>query len=423
MKEKLIEIKERLKQITWLRKIVRAIKAVLNQIYICIHRVFTFYYLKKNNKKVEGKIRIGFILQVTMVWDKLKPVYDLIKDNPNFEVFTFAIPQDDFRTYEIKPNYENNYFCKEYPDHIKLLDENGKCLDLKDYDLDYLFYQKPFDYRLPKKIGARRMVRYTRCCYIPYAYKASDLFNFNNVTNDFFDNTYFLFLDSPYMKRLFEKKYPLENKLGLKKMEYLGYPALEKYIICGQNEKSEGYITWTPRWSFEDSSGNSNFLKYKDNYLEFIKKHKAKHIFRPHPLMEEEIVFRGIMSKEEWDNYLKELAENGVIYDIKSPIDDVLRKTEILITDYSTIIGNFTYLNRPIVYCDTGVVFNEPYQKISELMYYANDWDEVERDIKNLHNGIDVKKAQREEYIKEESKVILGSSQRIVDEIIKDARK
>lgn len=415
------ELKERLKKIKWLRKIVRAVKSGAYEVVKPINRIISTYYLKHSKKTVDGTIKIGFLAQIPWSWDKLEPVYESARQRSDFEVYLFVVPEDNFDTFEIIPDYSDNYFIKKYPESIKLLDENSKCIDLVNYNLDYLFYQRPFDYRLPKMVRSKRMVRYVKCCYLPYGFTASDNFNNTNLNNEFFDNQYFLFMDSPYMKGLFEKKYHHSVKNGTRKVEYLGYPGLEKYLLMREDRIGDGYVTWTPRWSFDNIHGGSTFLEYKDLFLNFVRSVKRKVLFRPHPLIHAELIRNNIMTEIEWNIYLEKLRECGVVIDIDSPIDDILAKTEILITDFSTIIGSFLMTGRPVIYCENGIKFNPVYEEMKKYMFVSHNWNETMMYYEQLNNGIDIKKDDRSRYIDDNYTSCIKSGNRICDRIVEDA--
>lgn len=416
------ELKERLKKIKWLRKIVRAVKSGAYEAVKPINRIVSTYYLK--HSKASGHIiRIGFIAQVSSSWDKLESVYEAAKQRSDVEAYLFVVPQDNFDTFEIVPDYSDNYFTNKYPESIKVLDENGSCIDLDKYNLDYLFYQRPYDYRLPEMIRCKRMVKYVKCCYLPYGFTASDNFNNTNLKSDFFDNQYFIFMDSPYMKSLFEKKYHFSAKCGIRKIEYLGYPGLEKYLMMREDVIDNGYVTWTPRWSFDDVHGGSTFLEYKDLFMAFAKDSKRKVIFRPHPLIHAELIRNNIMTETEWNTYLEKLREYGVVIDIDSPIDDILANTEILITDFSTIIGSFLMTGRPVIYCENGIKFNPVYEEMKKYMYISHSWDETMKYYEQLNKGIDTLKDDRCKFVDDNYKSCIGSGKRIIDRICDDARE
>jgi hypothetical protein len=358
-------------------------------------------------------------VQAGTVWDKQEDVYEIFKSREETEVYLFVVPLDNFDTYEIIPDYTDNFFCNRYPESIKAMDENGVCLDLAGYNLDYLFYQRPYDYRLPKEMRSNRMVKFTKCCYIPYGFTDSKVFCNNMLKDDFFDNLYYLFAESSYTQQEFQKKYRYSSKKNIRHIEFLGYPSFEKYLNFRAKD-SGGYVTWTPRWSFDKGDGGSTFLLYKDCFLEFIRRTGRKAIFRPHPLIHAEIIRSNIMSEDEWNSYLDELRRLGVVIDTESPIDEILEKTNILISDYSSIVISFFLTGRPIIYCENGVVLTDEYMEMMENIYIANSWDDVEKYYDCISSGDDYQKAERDRYIEENYAGSVGSAGKIADCICKD---
>ena len=129
-----------------------------------------------STEKQQKEIRIGFIVQMSSIWDKQVKVYEEAKRRDNIETFLFVVPEDDWSSHKIANHYENNFFVTNYPEAIKIHDTKGNVIDLEDYQLDYLFYPRPYDIHLPKKIRSERMRSICKCCYVPYAFCASDVF-------------------------------------------------------------------------------------------------------------------------------------------------------------------------------------------------------------------------------------------------------
>jgi hypothetical protein len=414
-------LKEKLKKIKWLRNIVRTIKSLFRKAKRPFDSMRSVFYLGKSRRRrhTSDKIRIGFLVQPPTSWDKQMNVYENAKRRENTEVFMFVIPIEDFDTYKIVPDYTDNYFCENYPESIKLLNEDGSCIDLAAYHLDYLFYPRPYDYRIPEMVQSSRMVKYTKCCYIPYAFTAFLVFHEHMLKNTFFYNQYFFFADSLYVQSSFEKKYRKSVRAGLRKIEFLGYPSFEKYLAL-RNSKDEGYITWTPRWSFDSAEGGSTFLLFKENFADFIRATGRKAIFRPHPLIHAEIIRAKLMTQEEWDAYMNELRELNVVIDTSSPIDDILKKTDILISDFSSIIISFFLTGRPVIYCDSGVVLTEEYNELMKHLYVAKSWNDVLNFYNDIADGNDSLKSDRAQYIDEMYSDAAGSADKIVDCICRD---
>ena len=382
---------------------------------------YKFNLPNRRNNNVNSKIKVGFLLQMSSIWDKESDIYEEMRNRTDFETYLFVIPECSIKTYKIDDfSYENNYFLKNYPQAIKYYNSKGQSIVLKDYNLDYVFYQRPYDAYLPEPLKSKKVMRFAKCCYIPYGFTASDNFNDGNVYNDFFDRMYFIFMDSIYMQKLLMKRCFLNLTLGLQKVEYYGYPSLKRYLDMN-NSFSPINITWTPRWSSEKIIGGSCFLKFKNDFLNLCKvNNNHKYLFRPHPLMFEELEKKNLMSHSEIAEYCKSLNNLSVISDITTPIDIILEKTDILITDFSTIIGSFFVTGKPIIYCYNGIEFNEPYQELSQYIYTANNWNEVLEYLEQLEKGNDFLKKQRLEYIKNRFNYDRNAAKRITDAVKSD---
>lgn len=378
---------------------------------------------REDSSKKNRKIKVGFIVQMAeSCWDKQVSIVDEMLRNDSFDVKLLVVPEDKWTDTSKFQNYENNYFLEKYPRYsIKALNDDGSCIDVSSMYFDYVFFPRPYDVHLPKKLRSTELVKFTKCCYVPYGYSCSDNFNGCNVENPFFDNIYMEFTESEYIKSLLCKKYSKSCDKKIQHFEFLGYPCLEEYLAL-QPRNEIKTITWTPRWSYDPVLGGSNFIEYKDNFIELCKSlSKDIHvIFRPHPLMFDELVSKKILSEKEKDDYIKKLNDLNVHIDLKNPIDVVLRETDILISDFSSILVQYFITNRPIIYCKKNIEFNNDVKELEKYMYLADSWNKVETNIKNLISGKDSLAAQRKEFINKKFSINKGSAKRIVERIISD---
>ena len=201
---------------------------------------------------------------------------------------------------------------------------------------------------------------------------------------------------------------------------------MEKYLNMKPKPREKiSTITWTPRWSYDIKHGGSNFIEYKDKFLDLCKKmpHDMKFIFRPHPLMFDELIKKNIISPEEKDSYIRELNSLNIKMDFENPIDFVLEETDLLITDLSSIITEFFLTNKPIIYCKKNIEFNKSSKEFEKYMYVTTSWEEVEYYIFEVLAERDILKAPRREFIDREFKEVENSAKKIVDRIISDYNK
>lgn len=368
-----------------------------------------------------GTIRVGFIVQMAEIWDKESPIYDAMTKDDKFKPEIIIVPPYDLTNKTVTTSYEDNYFLKNYPDAIKAYD--GGWIDLKPKEYDYVFLQRPYDSYLPKGFKSSDLSRFTKVCYIPYGFSGADMFNGGNTNKGFFRNVYFSFLETDYMVGMLKKKFKLPLERKAHKIVNLGYPALIPYFSIPERKEVKE-LMWTPRWTFTPSMGMSNFLKYKDDLIELAEEHKEQHFtFRPHPLMIEELRAKGLMTDREILDYLDRCKEAGISYDKGRPIFETFSDTDILITDYSSIIIQFYITGRPIILCDSGIEFNELYKKLAEGIYLAKNAEDLNSYVSLLTSGEDPLYGIRQKVIREELELHKNSTEAIVCAIKDDARK
>lgn len=395
-------------------KIIRRFLGKIKRKFI---KMYKFFVLKKiKNNQLNKPYKVGFIVQLFAIWDKQIDIYEEMLKRKDIKVFMFVVPDYDFKNDKILDTYENNKFIEKYKDAIKVLDNQGNWLNIKEYNLDYIFYPRPGDDYLPKQYRSNVVSNYCRCCYIPYGLTGSD--NFDDTNAPFFDNIYCLFMDSDYQKKLIESRYPISCKYSVKQVFSLGYPVLARFLNYPRMKEIKT-ITWTPRWSMDSIKGGSNFLKYYNNFLKLIENKKYNYIFRPHPLMFGELTKKGYIDEKFKTIFLKKLIENNVLFDINSSIEDVFEKTDLLITDFSSIIPQFFITTRPIIYCMSGIPLNEDYLEIMKYSYTANNWEDVLKSIELIEKNKGMNIRNKIEFINKKYSTCKNSAKLIVDKIEK----
>lgn len=388
------------------KKIIRFVRKLL--------RLPHLYYLKP---KVHREIlRVGFIVQLPAIWDKQIDVYNELITRDNVEVFIFAVPQYNWDSG--KPEGEVDSFFKDlYPDLIDVSKMKNIIEEFKGYKIDYLFYPRPYDHYLPTELRSETLYKFVSCCYIPYGMSGSDVFNDTNIYSPFFDNMSIIYMDSPAQYELMKNRYRISCLFGKKKVLYLGYPVLYKYL-SDSYKQNETCITWTPRWSVDPKIGFSSFLDYAEDFLEFVKNINCACVFRPHPLMFDELIEKKIITLEYKEYYLKQLSKYDVLYDIKTPIDEIIKNTSILITDYSSIIAQYFLTGKPMIYCDKGMKLNRTFKEMIELNYIASNKNDLKKYLTNLMNDKDFRKDSRNKYIQNNFSNMNNPSVNIVNDLI-----
>lgn len=383
------------------------------------------YYLRKITSKssAKGVIKVGFIVQMPEIWDKQVDVYEIMCDTPGVEPYLVVVPPYNFDKKEFcKYGEEKTYFSEKYGNVIDAVSEDGKIIDIKKYSFDYVFYQRPYDVHLPKELRSSSVVKFSKVCYIPYGFIGANVFS--NIHHfDFYRNVYIGFMDSREESTSLNKLYNANTKKGYQQFVDLGYPVLEKFI----NMKCDGEcknVLWTPRWSYDENVGGSHFVEYKDEILKLNSLHKELQVtIRPHPLTLPNMIKEGKMTEQDVEKYKCDLKENNVIIDRNEMIEHSISNTDILITDFSSIMVMYFLTGKPMIYCKSELELNDIYKRMLEGVYVANTWEDVEKYIEEICSGNDYLKEIRQEIIETDFKNVKNSAKSIVDYIIHDYNK
>lgn len=381
-----------------------------------------FYYLKKQSqKKTSGKVKVGFIVQMPELWDKEVDIYDEMKKRDNIEVQLIVVPYTDYDNPDKTLSYDGNYFIEHYSDAVKAIDVDGNVIDIQGLKFDYVFYQRPYDHYLPRELRSTELVKSSKCCYVPYGYSGSDVFNGGNTNTSFFRNMSFVFLESDYMKKVFDAKFKKNFVYRLQHVVSLGYPNLARFFDIPKNICVKK-ILWTPRWSYDNRVGGSHFFEYKDTILKLKEDYSdIDMVFRPHPLMFDQFISKGLMTKKSMEAFKAELKKLSIVYDYDSMIVSAIADTDLLITDYSSIIINFFLTGKPIIYCRANYDLNEEYSKIESCIYVAENQQQIESYVAMLLNGEDPLAEKRKALIEKYKLKHVGAAKRIVDYLLSDS--
>ena len=383
----------------------------------------------KNYKNKHGKIKVLFLCQMGELWNKMASVYLEMKASELFETYLLCIPSNctDYDT--SKPNETYIWFRESgFYEAIDALSENGKFLDLRELDLDYVFYQRPYDNYLPKCYRSYNICKYARICMINYGIILAHDFIPIVMKRKFFQNVYFFFGETEYLADFNMKRFSLCHKYHLKKSVFIGVPALESMIasknIANNFDSDIFKVIWTPRWTTDLKIGGSNFLRYYLKMLSFFKKHIDMNLLiRPHPLMIDNFIKNHHMTENEVNSfYLKVKSADNICLDNKKDYINTFWESDVLVTDFSSIIAEYFITGKPIVYCsnDADLKYTEDMLKMLECCYVVDNEEDMFKCILEIRNGNDYLKEKRKTTSDEIFGKIEQSSKRIVDALVED---
>ena len=181
---------------------------------------------------------------------------------------------------------------------------------------------------------------------------------------------------------------------------------------------------WNTRWSTNEN--NCNFFKYKDCFYEFCNSNtNIDFVYRPHPQAFLEWNATGEFTKEEQIAFREKYEKtNNMHIDESKNYYDLLFSSDLLISDYSSLILDYLITKKPIIYCEQenckmiGDIGN-----VKEALYIVHNWDELVNTIEELIIGNDPLKMNRIKYRKQIKDKNNNPAYDIVNTIYMDANK
>lgn len=388
-----------------------------------------------NRPHQNQRIRVVFLVQEPVLWDKQSEIYDAFVKDPEVDVMIVVMPSYDAvdaQTEKPMGRYDTqkwNYFYNRY-DHVYAF---TNLLSLRVLRPDYVFFDRPYEHlRSLEGLYAVDIAQFAKICYVTYGTQGERFYIYLEAKNtNFFSYVSYHFCDSDEEQKILSDAYSLAVQAGVQHFEMLGYPGFQPYLSGGKRRntvrRTVRRVLWTPRWSLDENIGGSHFFDYQASFIEFALRHQSdtlKFAIRPHPLMFPNFVQQGNMSAADVEAYKRKLNECGIELDEgEEPPFDALMRTDILLTDFSSIVMNFCLLNRPLIYCPTGHTLTEDYARMAACSYVAKDWGQIEECLEILISGSDPVAGRRREFIEEMRLRHDGAAQRIVSYLKEDYQK
>ncbi len=308
---------------------------------------------------------------------------------------------------------------------VKAYDETKKeFIDLKTFEPDILFYDQPWE--IAEIHNIMHISNFALTYYSGYGYLIG------RFDADYTDNFH------KYLKKFFlpvkdSLKSIDEIKIGnSKNCAVVGYPKFDEYL---KNNTVYDYwknfekikIIYAPHHSFEKDG--LNCATFKENWqfiLELAKKNpQTSWIFKPHPRFKFALLINNIMTEEEIDNYYKEWATIGNVYE-KGNYFDIFKSSDLLITDCVSFRAEYLPSKKPII-CpvkDGSMSFNDTGKKIMSVIYSTHNNLELENTFNEIViNNNDYLKDKRLNVITEIFDSSNTTSQKIIDTIMQDINK
>lgn len=382
---------------------------VARKIYDSSRFLVADFKIKNVKKTTNDRKKIVFISQMNNLWINLDDLYNKLSNDYQFETYILMVPEFDYskKEFDVNTMTTNIYKYHEKNNHkniIRALDKE-KWFDLKGISPDYVFYERPYSSYLPIEYRISTVSRYAKTCYLPYGYEMMNYLFDTSLNVDFFRYLHIFFADSYVTESFNRKRTPLSHRIGLRKTVLTGHPIFNafnrskvKTNIFWADDDQHFKIIWAPRWTIDTQLGGSNFLIYKDKIVDYIEQESQRSlVFRPHPLTFNNFISLGLISADEVDKYLiKFEKDEQLYYDQTEEYFTTFWHSDVFVGDISSIIPCYFLTGKPIIYCHTAAIDdNDIMKKIISVSYNAYSFEDVEKYLLDLQNGIDPLKEKR----------------------------
>ena len=402
------------KTFPFLAKIVKWIKMRKNELRALPRHIKRKLVRNENARSHHGKIKVVFICQYIPAWSKNKCLYETLKRDPRFEAILLCIPNRIRANHLQGPNDLSNDTYEYFTDHgykeaVNPLIGKNMWMDLKSMCPDYVIYNR-YDRPMPAAYTSSQVSQYAKVCLIIYGcalLKSEE----SMIDKTFSSNTFYFFAESEGIRSVFLRTNRLLNILKLSTAVCCGITAVEN-ALNAKNDKAPAWsftdngfrIMYTPRWTTDPTWGGSTFLQYKDFFFQYADDNPTAGVLvRPHPLMFENFISSGILSKDMVDIYYSDCeSRKNIRVDKEKEYLSSFWNTSVLVSDYSSMIIEFFATGKPIVYLtyNDSIDYTEQMQEMLSASYLVSDESQLKNVLDNLKLGIDPLKEKRSEVFK-----------------------
>lgn len=389
--------------------------------------------LKIQRKPKQELIKVVFMCQIPSVWNSNMSTFMAANKSKKVDAYILALPdklrkENNNMAHEDYGENESYRYCRSFCKNTinAYNEENKEWFDLKKFDPNYVFVQRPYELYLPPEYRSEVLSSYTRVCHIPYAYSLMNSASRMAYHLDFSDQVYSIFTENQKYCDELNAIYSGLFKAGWKQIHFFGYPRFDLHAgIKKEKSRYKKTVLWLPRWTTNRFAEATTFFKYKDILIDYFKKHQnMRFICRPHPLMFKNFISTGEMTEQEVDQFKGIFKGVSNFYLDESP--DYLKTivdTDIFISDTSSLLVEEFVTSSPIIFCGIKGHFDRENMRWAKYMYSVSSHQELLDSLEKLINDEDPLIEERKQYIRVHMKADGLAGERIVRFLIDDYEK
>lgn len=395
-------------------------------------RIQKSYSEKIDQIRKQKKIKVGFIVIFKFTFPA-KSVFELMINSSLFEPFILVVPNvsrskqyqdklynDTLRTFKIKykERVVGGYDA-----------EKNEYVDFKD-EYKILFFANPYRGLVHKFHDISNFLgKNILPIYANYGFAAISYWK-EVINMDFFNYLWKISIENQDNMEYLEKNQVINGKNGV----VTGYLKMDQLVKERKKKHTNKRILICPHhtvmgWEKLDIS---NFLKYYELFIRLPQMYPSiVFIFRPHPLLFQNLMDHKIWGKQQVEDYVEKMSSySNAIYDTSENYLIEFVNSDAMIHDGGSFIAEYLYTKKPCCYMMKNIemtyeglipfgkkCMDNHYQALSEQEILAFI-DEVVLD------GHDKLKESRERFVESELKVNYPNASRFfLDYIAKELRR
>ncbi|MGR3439389.1 CDP-glycerol glycerophosphotransferase family protein [Alterinioella nitratireducens] len=314
-------------------------------------------------------IRVVFFFPRVTQTDNLMPLYEQMHGDPRFHPVILCCRTEDKAQADAHAFYAAKYPAK---DGHEVIDGGHVSVTPSFYELDadVVFYHTPYSLNAqrPFYLRADFAARHAHVANVTYGYP---LLSLDTKSHHVYAGGHVKLCDMAFAESPACIE-PYGRHLDPARIHVTGYTKVDEFRRHLDPTPFEDFapeaerldVIWTPHWQLPgDPKGDtetSNFLRYHEIMLKVAARPDVKLHVRPHPLLRQRLSNLKIMSFKRYDAIMERFRAAGAeVYPAEEGVSYVpaLMKAAVLISDFSSLVAEYTITNRPIIFCRTEEVW------------------------------------------------------------------
>lgn len=363
----------------------------------------------RNKYANEGKIKIAFLVIFNSIFPT-KPLFEAMLEDSTFDPYIIVIPNVS-RSLKYQVDTFNEAFLSfsnQFPGRVLAGYDiiNDIYLELFS-NFNIVFFANPYkhlahpfhhiEYFLEKPVLT---------IYANYGFAALKFWD-EVIATDFYNYLWIACVETNSNYEYLKTKQKIKGRNAL----VTGYIKADDFETITPSLQRRKTILICPHhtvWGW-NTLNISNFLKYSDFFIELPKIFpEIDFIFRPHPLLFDNLKAHNIWSQQEIASYIESLlSSSNITYDRSGDYFHQFLDSDAMIHDCGSFIGEYLYTKNPCCYMmkskeDTYKGLVPLGQKCMDNHYHAFSESEIKDFISNvIINGIDPLKEERLKFVNE----------------------